>query len=130
MIKMLGSSSCNQALPHINSDYIWLLNNDRIDLFHPIINYGCKQNGPGFHQLLNTDLTIQIQGSRVSKKHLPVISCRSGLLLNELFKQTPTSFYNDDIDLPNKLNDTKETYLLPRYPSIEAYQQNRTLLIQ
>ena len=128
----------NQALPHINSDYIWLLNNDTqfdqtIDLFHPIINYmDVNKNVAGVSpKLLNTDLTIQIQGSsfgswRFRSKNIRQVPFLAGAALfvrTNFFKQiggfdANFFFYNDDIDFAKQVKRHKKKLIY--YPDVSV----------
>ena len=63
----------NQLLPELNTPFLWLLNNDtefdqNTDIISPILNYFSKDDSVvGISpKLLNTDGSIQVQGSGIA----------------------------------------------------------------
>ena len=128
----------NQLLNQLDTPYLWLLNNDtefdhRCDIMTPMIQ--CFENNPDVvgisPKLLNTDGTIQTQGSSLTqwmyrKKRISAVRFLSGASLfirNDFFQfiggfDPNLFFYNDDVDFAFQAR--KHGKKLLYYPSLSV----------
>ena len=131
------SRAHNQILDQIDSQYLWLLNNDtefkkNQDIISPILDYlDTHPDVVGLSpKLLNTDGSLQNQGSGFSSwkyktKKIKEVEFLSGAALfirSEFFKQINgfdpnLFFYNDDIDFAKQVK--KHHKQLIYYPDLE-----------
>ena len=132
------SRAHNQILDQIDSEYIWLLNNDtefkeNKDIISPILDYlDTNPDVVGLSpKLLNTDGSLQNQGSgfgawKFKTKKIKQVGFLSGASLfirSAFFKQINgfdpnLFFYNDDIDFAMQVKKYKKQ--LVYYPMIEV----------
>ena len=128
----------NQLLPELNTPFLWLLNNDtefdqNTDIISPILNYFSKDDSVvGISpKLLNTDGSIQVQGSgiaglkyKTSKiKQVSFLSGASLFIKTSFFKKINgfdpnLFFYNDDIDFAMQVK--KHKMKLIYYPHLKV----------